>query len=64
MQIYVTLQLAAVDDITMTLAEAAVAVLAALGGDPATDTCIVNASVPAGVAGVDPSPPVPPAIQS
>jgi len=59
MQIYVTLQLAADDNFTMTSQEAADVVLAALGGDPAKDTCTVQVAIPAAVAGVDPTPPPP-----
>jgi hypothetical protein len=62
MQIYVTLNLAADDEYTMTSQEAADAVLAALGADPTKDTCTVQATIPAAVAGyVAPLEPVTPA---
>ena len=60
MQVYVTINLSTDSDFSMTSLEAATAVLAALGGDPAKDVCTVQATIPAAVVGVDPSlPPAP-----
>lgn len=60
MQIYVTVNLAPSDEFAMTSEEAATAVLAALGGDVATDSCSVQLSVPPAVVGVDAVPAAPP----
>jgi hypothetical protein len=49
-----TVQLDATSGWGMTADEAAAAVLLAVGGDPAKDTCILNVAVPSATAGVEP----------
>jgi uncharacterized protein (UPF0276 family) len=56
MQIYVSLNLAADDEFTMTSQEVADTVFTALGGDPMKDTCTVQAMIPAAVVGVSLTP--------
>lgn len=59
MLIYVTVTLAEGDELDMTSQEAADAILAALGGDPAKDTCTVQATIPAATVGLVAPPGVP-----